>query len=53
MGAKGKGSLIESVSAATMPSEIGSQLQEEVNAASHLIIFYPKFHCEFVDKTKW
>ena len=24
------------------------QLQEEVEAANHLIIFYPKFHCELI-----
>ena len=40
--AKGKGTIMEIVSAATMPSGIGSQLQE-VEAANHLIIFYTKY----------
>ena len=40
-------------------AEQKGQLQEEVEAANYLIIFYPKFHCElnFIERfwcaTKW
>ena len=46
------------LSATGLPERKG-QLQEEVEAANHLIIFYPKFHCElnFIERfwcaAKW
>ena len=29
------------------------RLQEEIKAANHLIIFYPKFHCELIIDRFW